>query len=62
MVGSAGEGVILDCTASPLKPSEDAHTSWFEQLKLHWPSRFLLDDNRAVAHRSARYQLAKFVL
>ena len=53
VVVSAREDVIVESTASPLKPGEQGLPSWFDDLKLHRSLRLLLDHDRTVADVTA---------
>ena len=48
---------IVQGAAAPLKPSQKAGAGWFKQFELHWPSGFLLHDDRAGFDVSATHKI-----
>ena len=47
VIGSVRKDEVVDRAATPFKPGQNAATGWFKDFELNWPTRLLLDDDRA---------------
>jgi hypothetical protein len=58
MVDPAGECKILDRSAAPLKPCQEASTSIRHDFELNWPIGLLLDNHRPRSQLTAGDKIA----
>jgi hypothetical protein len=57
-VCSARKDEVLERTASPFKPCQQACPCGFEQLKLHWPAGLLLEYGSPLSDAASAHKLS----
>ena len=62
VVNATGEGIVIDCASSPLKPGEQASSDLVRNFELYRASRLLLDNHSANSSVMGRKERPDFRL